>query len=76
VIEGLSRPPGTITDFAEPARRAPTPSFVTGGLGFVEDLDTLRFVRHRQAGDRHVFYVTFAAGIPRLDRSSPCNQPL
>jgi len=42
------------------------PSTVTGGLGFVADLDTLSFVKHRQAGERHVFYVTFAAEHPRL----------
>lgn len=66
VIEELSRPPGTVTDLAEPQRGAPTPSIVTGGLGFVADLDTLRFVKHRQAGGRHVFYVTFAAEHPRL----------
>jgi hypothetical protein len=66
VIDELSRPPGTITDLAEPQPGAPTPSIVTGGLGFVADLDTLRFVKHRQAGERHVFYVTFAAEHPRL----------
>ena len=66
VIDELSRPPGTIIDLAEPQRRAPTPSIVTGGLGFVADLGTLRFVKHRQAGERHVFYVTFAAEHPRL----------
>ncbi len=60
VIDELSRPPGTITDSAQPPRRAPTPSIVTGGLGFVADLDTLSFVKHPQA-ERHVFYVTFAA---------------
>jgi hypothetical protein len=36
------------------------PSIVTGALGFVADLDTLRFVKPGQAGERHVFYVTFA----------------
>jgi hypothetical protein len=66
VIDELSRPPGRITDLAEPQRGAPTPSIVTGGLGFVADLGTLRFVKHRQAGERHVFYVTFAAEHPRL----------
>jgi hypothetical protein len=66
VIDELSRPPGTITDPAQPQPRAPTPSIVTGGLGFVADLDTLSFVKHRQAGERHVFYVTFAADHPRL----------
>ncbi|MGH2881259.1 MAG: hypothetical protein ACRDPA_00915 [Solirubrobacteraceae bacterium] len=63
VIDELSTPPGTI---AERQRGAPTPSIVTGGVGFVADPDTLRFVKHRQAGDRHVFYVTFAAKHPRL----------
>jgi hypothetical protein len=66
VIDELSRPPGRITDLAEPQRGAPTPSIVTGGLAFVADLGTLRFVKHRQAGERHVFYVTFAAEHPRL----------
>lgn len=66
VIDELSRPPGRITDLAEPQRGAPTPSVVTGGLGFVADLGTLRFVKHRQAGERHVFYVTFAAEHLRL----------
>ena len=66
VIDELSRPPGTITDVAEPQRGARTPSIVTGGLGFVADLDTLRFVKHRHARDGHVFYVTFAANHPRL----------
>ncbi len=66
VIDELSRPPGTITDLAEPQRGAPTSSIVTGGLGFAADLDTLSFVKRRQAGDRQVFYVTFAAEHPRL----------
>ncbi|MBV8734261.1 MAG: hypothetical protein JO321_13555 [Solirubrobacterales bacterium] len=66
VIDELSRPPGTVTDLAEPQRGVPTPSIVTGGVGFVVDLDTLRFVKRRQAGERHVFYVTFAAEHPRL----------
>ena len=61
VIDELSRPLGTISDLAEPQRGVPTPSIATGGLGFVADLDTLRLVKHRQAGERHVFYVTFAA---------------
>ena len=65
VIDELSRPPGRITDLAE-QRGAPMPSIVTGGVGFVADLDTVSFVKHRQAGERHVFYVTFAADHPRL----------
>lgn len=32
VIDELSRPPGRITDLAEPQRGAPPPSIVTGGL--------------------------------------------
>jgi hypothetical protein len=55
VIDELNRPPGRITDFAEPQRGAPAPSIVIGGLGIVADLDTLSFVKHRQAGERHVF---------------------
>ena len=39
------------------------PSIVIGGLGFVADHRS--FVKHRQAGERHVFYVTFAAEHPR-----------
>jgi hypothetical protein len=66
VIDELCRPPGTITDLAQPQRGAPTPSIVTGGVGCVADLDTLRFVKHRQVGERHAFYVTFAAEHPRL----------
>ena len=66
VIDELSRPLGTISDLAEPQRGVPTPSIATGGLGFVADLDTLRLVKHRQAGERHVFYVTFAARHPGL----------
>jgi hypothetical protein len=66
VIDELRRPPGRITDLAEPQPGAPTPSIVTGGLGFVTDLGTLSFVKHRQAGGRHVFYVTFAADHPGL----------
>ncbi|MGO9956988.1 MAG: hypothetical protein ACLP50_13575 [Solirubrobacteraceae bacterium] len=57
---------GRITHLAEPQPGAPAPSIVIGGLGFVADLDTLSFVKHRQAGERHVFYVTFAAEHPRL----------
>jgi hypothetical protein len=68
VIHELSRPPGTITALAEPRGGAPTPTVVTGGLGFVADLDTLRFVKHRQAGKRHVFYVTCVAEHLRLGR--------
>ncbi len=52
VIHELSRPPGTITALAEPRRGVPTPTVVAGGLGFVADLDKLRFVKHRQAGER------------------------
>ncbi len=66
VIDELSRPQGTVTDLAEAQPGAPTPSIVRGGLGFDADLDTLRFVKHREAGERHVFYVTFAADHPRL----------
>jgi hypothetical protein len=58
--------PRTITGPAQPQRGAPTPSTVTGGLGFVADLDTLCVVKHRQAGERRVLYVTFAAEHPRL----------
>lgn len=66
VVDELSRPPGAITDLAEPRRGAPTPSIVAGGLGFVADLGTLRFVKHRQAGEPHVFDVTFVADHPWL----------
>jgi hypothetical protein len=66
VIHELSGPPGTITALAEPRSGAPTPTVVTGGLGFLADLDTLRFVKHRQAGKRHVFYVTCVAEHLRL----------
>jgi hypothetical protein len=62
VIDELSRPPGRITDLAEPQRGAPTPSIVTGGLGFVADLGTLRFVKHRQAAKAttHAISSTFS----------------
>jgi len=66
VIDALSEPPGTTTVLAEPRRGVPTPTVVSGGLGFVSDLGTLRFIKHRQAGDRHVFYVTCMAEHLRL----------
>jgi hypothetical protein len=70
-IGRLDRGPAAVDQpWASTTRRAtrarPTPSIVTGGLGFVADLDTLSFVKHRQTGERHVFYVTFAADHPRL----------
>jgi hypothetical protein len=45
VIDELSRPPGTITDFAEPQRGAPTPSIVTGGLRLTAASRTARLDR-------------------------------
>lgn len=68
VIEELSRPPGTIIELGAPPAGIPTPSVVAAGSGFVADLDTVRFVKHRRAEDRHVFYVTFAADHPPLGR--------
>ena len=47
VTDELSRPPGTPTDLAEPLPGVPTPSIVSGGLGFVANLDKLRFVKDR-----------------------------
>lgn len=66
VIDALSGQPGAITALAEPRLGLPTPTVTTGGPGFVCDLGTLSFVKHRQAGERHVFYVTCVAEHLRL----------
>ena len=64
----MNRPLGRITEFARSHPGAPVPRIVSDGVGFVVNLETLRFVKHRQVGERHVFYVTFTAAHPRLGR--------